>query len=77
MTEGRDVASNIEDREEIIAALGALPALQRAAVVLCYVDGLSVREAAAVLQRSESATGSLLSRARERLRQVLGEAADG
>lgn len=77
MTEVRGPSSIIEDREEVIAALGALPALQRAAVILCYVDGLSVREAAAVLKRSESATESLLSRARERLRQVLGGPANG
>ena len=63
--------SAVEDREELLAALRDLPALQRAAVVLCYVDGLSVREASAILGRSESATESLLSRARERLRQTL------
>jgi RNA polymerase sigma-70 factor (ECF subfamily) len=67
----------VEDREVILAALRDLPPLQRAAVVLCYVDGLSVREAGAVLERSESATESLLSRARERLRQVLMERPDG
>ncbi len=67
----------IEDREALIGALRDLPPLQRAAVVLCYVDGLSVREASAVLERSESATESLLSRARERLRQILKERTDG
>lgn len=70
-------ASRIEDREVVIEALNDLPALQRAAIVLCYVDGLSVREAAGILGRSESATESLLSRARERLRQTLQERPDG
>jgi RNA polymerase sigma-70 factor, ECF subfamily len=69
-------ASAVEEREVVLAALRTLPALQRAAVVLCYVDGLSVREAATVLDRSESATESLLSRARERLRLDL-ERPDG
>lgn len=69
--------SQVEDREVVIAALGELAPLQRAAVVLCYLDGLSVREAAATLGRSESATESLLSRARERLRQILQESPDG
>lgn len=66
--------TSFEDREAVLAALRNLPALQRAAVVLCYVDGLSVREAAGVLRRSESATESLLSRARQRLRSTLGDA---
>lgn len=67
----------VEDREVILAALRDLPPLQRAAVVLCYVDGLSVREASAVLERSESATESLLGRARARLREILMERPDG
>ena len=61
---GAPQSAAIEDREVVVAALGALAPLQRAAVVLCYLDGLSVREAARTLGRSESATESLLSRAR-------------
>lgn len=63
----------LEDREFVLAALRRLPALQRAAVVLCYLDGLSVREAGKMMRRSEAATKSLLSRARERLRVDLEE----
>jgi RNA polymerase sigma-70 factor (ECF subfamily) len=63
--------ASVDDREEVMAALRSLPSLQRAAVILCYVDGLSVREAAEVLRRTESATKSLLGRARERLRAEL------
>jgi len=70
-------AARLEDREVVIDALHDLPPLQRAAIVLCYIDGLSVREASGVLGRSESATESLLSRARERLRQTLQERPDG
>lgn len=62
---------DIDDRADVLAALRSLPALQRAVVVLCYVDGLSVREAGRILKRSESATKSLLARARERLRGEL------
>jgi RNA polymerase sigma-70 factor (ECF subfamily) len=72
-----DAMLAVEDRERVVAALRQLPALQRAAVVLCYVDGLSVRETARSLGRSESATESLLSRARYRLREILQEANDG
>jgi RNA polymerase sigma-70 factor (ECF subfamily) len=67
----------VDDRDTIIAALRALPTSQRAAVVLCYLDGLSVREAADVLKRSEAATESLLSRARARLRELLSESDHG
>ncbi len=74
---GAQLGSSVEDRERILAALRQLAPLQRAVVVLCYVDGLSVREAARELDRSESATESLLGRARERLRTILREDSDG
>jgi len=67
----------VDDHEAIMSALRALPASQRAAIVLCYLDGLSVREAAEVLQRSESATESLLTRGRARLRELLPEWTNG
>ncbi len=54
-------------------ALGRLPAAQRAAVVLCYVDGLAVRDAAALLHRTDSSVESLLGRARASLRDSLSE----
>ena len=59
--------------ELIVAALERLPAHQRAAVVLRYVDDLPVREVARLLGRSEGATESLLSRGREALRRLLSE----
>jgi RNA polymerase sigma-70 factor, ECF subfamily len=70
-------ASLIDDREAILSALRALPASQRAAIVLCYLDGMSVRQTAEVLKRSEAATESLLSRARTRLRELLPEWTNG
>ncbi len=70
---GEDRSSTIEDRELIMSALRQMPNMQRAVLVLCYLDDLSVSEAAAVLGRTESATESLLGRARARLREILRE----
>lgn len=52
----------------VVDALAALPADQRAAMVLRYVDDLPVAEVARQLGRSEHATESLLARARAGLR---------
>jgi RNA polymerase sigma-70 factor, ECF subfamily len=51
-------------------ALRSLPAMQGAALVLHYLDELSVREIAGLLGRSESAVESLLSRGREAFRRT-------
>jgi RNA polymerase sigma-70 factor, ECF subfamily len=51
-------------------ALRSLPAMQGAALVLRYLDELSVREIAGLLGRSESAVESLLSRGREAFRRM-------
>lgn len=59
--------------DPILEAVDALPPGQRAAVLLRYVDDLPVREVARLLHRSESATESLLSRARESLRRTGGQ----
>jgi RNA polymerase sigma-70 factor, ECF subfamily len=68
-----DPFQQLEDRDRVTAALRALPAAQRAALVLHYVDGLPVREVAERLQRSESATESLLTRGREGFKRVFQE----
>lgn len=65
--------SRIDQRETVEAGLRTLPALQRAALVFMYVDGLTVREIAAELRRSESAVESLLARARLNFRRAVGE----
>lgn len=59
-----------DTRELVLAALRGLPAEQRVALVLHHVDGLSVRDVAEELDRSESAIESLLARARRRFRQL-------
>ncbi len=63
-----------DDGEQLAALLGRLPALQRAALVLHYADGLPVREVARRIGKSESATESLLTRGRVALRDAWGEA---
>lgn len=53
---------------ELGAALALLPADQRAALVLKELEGLSTREVARVLERTEGAVEQLLVRARATLR---------
>ena len=57
------------DTTDVANAVGALPPMQRAAIVLRYVDDLPVREVARLMGRSESSIESLLSRGRETLRR--------
>jgi RNA polymerase sigma-70 factor, ECF subfamily len=71
-----DVWHAIDERERLLDGLGRLTAMQRAVLILHYADGLPVREVAAVLGRSESATESLLTRGREALRAAYEEAGD-
>ena len=54
---------------ELADAMAGLPDDQRAALVLKEVQGLSTREVAEVLERSEGATEQLLVRARQALRK--------
>jgi RNA polymerase sigma-70 factor (ECF subfamily) len=63
-----DAPSATDEREAIERAVRALPAAQRAALVFRHIDGLSVREIAGLLERSETAVESLLARARENFR---------
>jgi len=59
-----------EDREVTLRTLDALPALQRAALVLRYLDDLSVRDVARALGKSVHATESLLTRGKESFRRA-------
>ena len=49
-----------------------MPTYQRVVMVLRYLDQLPVREIASTIGRSEKATESLLSRAREAFRRAYG-----
>ncbi len=73
MHEGR-LDRSVAERDTILGALRGMPSLQRAALILRHVDGLSVREVAAALGRSEDATESLLRRARDSFRDRYPEA---
>jgi RNA polymerase sigma-70 factor (ECF subfamily) len=66
----------IDERERLLDGLGRVSAMQRAVLILHYADGLPVREVAAVIGKSESATESLLTRGREALRAAYEEADD-
>lgn len=60
--------------DDIDDALALLPALQRAVLVLHYMDQLSVREVAHSIGKTEAATASLLARGRDAFRQAYPEA---
>lgn len=59
------VEDTSEARDRAIAALASVTAAQRVALVLCYIDGFSVPEAAELLGRSVEAVESLLARGRQ------------
>jgi RNA polymerase sigma-70 factor (ECF subfamily) len=61
------------DAEAAHAALSRLPAHQRGALILRYLDGLPVAEVAGHLGRTVRATETLLVRARAALRRVYQE----
>jgi RNA polymerase sigma-70 factor, ECF subfamily len=71
------LAATAEDAEceRVAAALDRVPASQRAVLVLCHLDGFSVREMAEALGKTEKAVESLLGRGRESLRRAYLEAA--
>lgn len=54
-------------------AIDRLPQRQRTMVVLHYVEGYDVREIAAMMRTTKSAVCAGLSRARQRLRRLIGE----
>ena len=59
------VEDSDDARERAVAALASVAPTQRAALVLCYVDGFSMSEAAAMLDKSVEAVESLLARGRQ------------
>ncbi len=63
----------VDGDERAIAALAAVPPAQRVALVLRHVDGLSVPEVAAALDRSVEAAESLLARGRVVFRRAYAE----
>jgi RNA polymerase sigma-70 factor, ECF subfamily len=62
----------VERQDEVVRALGRLPALQREVLVLKYLEGLSVVDIADQVNRSRVQVQSLLQRGRDGLRRELG-----
>jgi RNA polymerase sigma-70 factor (ECF subfamily) len=65
-------AEDVEERDAIVRALGALPPIHRQVLVMKYLDDLSVADIAARLGRSRIQVQSLLQRARDGLRREMG-----
>jgi RNA polymerase sigma factor (sigma-70 family) len=53
-----------------VAALAAVPASQRTALVLCYLDGFTAAEVGDQLGKSTAAVHSLLERGRESFKRA-------
>lgn len=66
----------LDRRDAIRSAMEALPPIYRTVLLLKFVDGLTVREVARALARTESATESLLGRARAAFERAYGERHD-
>lgn len=62
----------VEQRDEIVRALGRLPAGQRQVLVAKYLDDQSVEQIAADTDRTRTQVQSLLQRGRDGLRRQLG-----
>lgn len=66
-----DETQQAGDRMDVVAALARLAPDQRAAVVLVHIEGMSVAEAAEVLQVREGTVKSRCSRGRAQLAAIL------
>ena len=67
------VPDDPQARERAVTALASVAASQRAALVLCYIDGFSVAETAALLGKSVEAVKSLLARGRQSFKRSYRE----
>jgi len=67
---------DVERRDEVTRALGALPPMHRQVLVLKYLDDRSVEQIAEELGRTRVQVQSMLQRARAGLREELGERDD-
>jgi RNA polymerase sigma-70 factor (ECF subfamily) len=68
----RGPAETVVEREDLAAALGALPPEQRAAVLLVDADGFDYGEAATIMGVPGGTVASRLNRGRAALRRALG-----
>jgi len=67
----------VERQDEVVRALGKLPALQRQVLVLKYMEDMSVHDIAVQVNRSRVQVQSLLQRGRDGLRRQLGGQSGG
>ena len=67
-----DVLEQVEQRSIVRAAICALPDDRRSVLIWKYIEGLSVDAIASRMGRTAKAVESLLSRAREQVRCLLG-----
>jgi len=74
--DGFDETARGETSRRVQTAMAQLPERQRAALALCYFEGMGNIEAAAMLDISIGALESLLVRARRALRDALGDLAE-
>ena len=65
-------AELVERQDEVVRALGRLPALQRQVLVLKYLEDMPVQDIALQVNRSRVQVQSLLQRGREGLCRELG-----
>ena len=70
-------AEVVPRRADLVEALAALPAEDRAAVLLVDAQGFDYREAASILGVPEGTVASRLNRARRALRRALGDVPEG
>jgi RNA polymerase sigma-70 factor (sigma-E family) len=71
--DGHDLAAGVELREALVQALAALPARQRAVLVLRYFEQLTEAEIADTLGCSPGAVKSAAARGLHRLRQAVAD----
>jgi RNA polymerase sigma-70 factor (sigma-E family) len=67
---------DVEERDALWTALRSLPARQRTVVVLRFYEDLSERQTADALKTSPAAVKSLLARAMQTLRALIGSETD-
>ena len=59
------------EKKRVFTALSALPVSQKTAIILCYYQGFSNKDAAQVIGVSDSAMDSLIARARRSMKKSL------
>ena len=70
-----EVAYANERERTLHKAINALPPDMQAAIALCYFEGQSYAQAAKIMKKSTKQLDNLLTRAKKKLREALGEEA--